>query len=87
MNQRKKGIKPPLFRNNPHGQLTSREPKTIETGGHRPTKPPIQHWGCKGDHMFRDCPHISDKVRAFHNVQRVEQWGTWVEIYPGSMHP
>jgi hypothetical protein len=36
MDQRKKGSKPPLFRNNPHGQPTSREPRMIEIGGQRP---------------------------------------------------
>jgi hypothetical protein len=33
MEQRKKGTKPPFFRNNPQGQPTSREPRMIETGG------------------------------------------------------
>ena len=42
MDQRKKGTKPPLFRNNHQGQPTSREPRTIETGGQRPRQPPIQ---------------------------------------------
>jgi hypothetical protein len=32
MDQRKKETKPPLFRNNPQGQPTSREPRMIETG-------------------------------------------------------
>jgi hypothetical protein len=35
-------------------------------------KTPIQCWGCKGDHKYRDSPHRSDKVRAFHNVPQVE---------------
>jgi hypothetical protein len=72
MDQRKKGTKPPFFRNNPQGQPTSREPRMIETGGQRPRKPPIQCWGFKGDHMFRDCPHRGEKVRIVHNVQQVE---------------
>jgi hypothetical protein len=33
MDQRKKGAKPPFFKNNPQGQPTSREPRTIETRG------------------------------------------------------
>jgi hypothetical protein len=61
MDQRKKGIKPPFFKNNPQGQTNSRVPRMIEIGGQRPRHPPIQCLGCKGDHMFRDCPHISDK--------------------------
>ena len=72
MDQRKKGTKPPFFINNPQGQPTSREPKMIETGGQRPRHPPIQCWGCKGDHMFKYFPHRGEKVRIVHNVQQVE---------------
>jgi hypothetical protein len=72
MDRRNKGTNPPFFRNNPRGQPTSREPKMIETGGQRPRQPPIQCWGCKGDHMFRDCPHRGEKVRIVHNVQKAE---------------
>ena len=43
-----------------------------KVGGQRPRKPPIQCWGCKGDHMFRDCPHRGEKVRIVHNVQQAE---------------
>jgi hypothetical protein len=73
MDQRKKGTKPPLFRNNPQGHPTSREPRVIEVGGQGPRQPPIQCWGCKGDHMFRDCPHRGEKVRIVHNVQQAEK--------------
>jgi hypothetical protein len=73
MDQRKKGYKPPFFRNNPPGQPTSREPKMIETGGQRPRKPPIQCWGCKGDHMFIDFPHRGEKVGIVHNVWQAEK--------------
>jgi hypothetical protein len=72
MDQRKKGTKPPFFINNPQGQPTSREPITIEIWGQRPRQPPIQFWGCKGDHMFIDCPQRGEKVRIFHNVQQDE---------------
>jgi hypothetical protein len=70
MDQRKKGSKPPFFKNNPQGQPNSKEPKMIETGGQRPKKPPIQCWGCKGNHMFRDCPHVGEKVSIVHNIQQ-----------------
>jgi hypothetical protein len=33
MDHRKKGTKPPFFRNSPRGQPTFKEPVTIETGG------------------------------------------------------
>jgi hypothetical protein len=44
----------------------------VEVGWKRPRKTPIQCWGCKGDHNYRDCPHKSDKVRAIHNVQQAK---------------
>jgi hypothetical protein len=70
MEQRKKGTKPPFFRNNSQGQLASKEPRMTETLGQRPRKPPIQCWGCGGDHMYRDFPHRGEKVRIVHNVQQ-----------------
>jgi hypothetical protein len=48
------------------------KPEMIETGGQRPRKPPIRCLGCKGDHMFIDCPHRGEKVRIFHNVHQAE---------------
>jgi hypothetical protein len=41
-----------------------------EVGGKRSRQTPIQCWGCKAGHKYRDCPHKSDKVRGFHNVQQ-----------------
>ena len=72
MEQRNKGTNLPFFRNNPRGQPASREPRKTDTVGKRPRKPPIQCWGYKGDHMFRDCPHRGEKVRTIHNVQEDE---------------
>jgi hypothetical protein len=72
MDHRKKGYKPPFFINNPQGQQSPRDPKTIEIGGQRPRQPPIQCWGCKEDHMYIDCPQRGEKGRTIHNVQQVE---------------
>jgi hypothetical protein len=72
MEQRKKGTKPPFFINNSQGQPTPKEPRMTETMGKRPRKPPIQCWGCGGDHMYRDFPHRGEKVRIVHNVQQDE---------------
>jgi hypothetical protein len=72
MDQRKKGAKPPFFRNNPQGQKMPKEPRTIDTGSQGPRQPPMQCWGCKGDHRFRDSPHRGEKGRVVHNVQRAE---------------
>jgi hypothetical protein len=44
----------------------------IETGGQGPRQPPIKCWGCGGDHMYRDCPHIGEKVRIVHNLQQAD---------------
>jgi hypothetical protein len=72
MDQRKKGAKLPFFINNPQGNQTSKEPRTIDIESQRPRQPPIQCWGCKGDHRFRYCPHRGEKGRVVHNVQQDE---------------
>ena len=72
MDQRKKGTKPPFFKNNTQGQPDFREPRMIEIGGQRPRKPPIQCWRCKEDHMFIDFPHRGERVRTIHNVKQDE---------------
>jgi hypothetical protein len=33
---------------------------------------PIQCWGCKENHKYRDCPHKNGKERFVNNVQQVE---------------
>jgi hypothetical protein len=72
MDQRKKGTKPSFFRNSPQGQPSFREPRKAEIGGKMPRQPPMECWGCKGNHRYRDCPHRNDKVRDVHNVQQAE---------------
>jgi hypothetical protein len=72
MDQRKRGAKPPFFRNNPQGQQMPKETRTIDIGSQGPRQPPMQCWGYKGDHRFRHCPQIGEKGRAIHNVQRAE---------------
>jgi hypothetical protein len=69
VDQRKKGFKPSFFRNSPP---TSKEHKMIEAQGQRPRQPPIQCWGCKGDHRFSGCPHRGEKGRIVYNVQQSE---------------
>jgi hypothetical protein len=70
--QRQKENKPPFFKNSPQGQPSFREQKMVEVGGKMPRQTPIQCWGYKGDHKYRDCLQKSDKVRVFHNVQQEE---------------
>jgi hypothetical protein len=69
MDQRKKGSKPPFFKNNPQWQQTHKETRVIDTGSQGPRQPPMQCWGYKGDHRFRDCPHRGEKGKVVHNVQ------------------
>jgi hypothetical protein len=69
--QRKKGAKPPFFRNTVQGQPTLKEPRMSETVGKNPWQQSIQCWSCGGDHMHRDFPQRGDKVRTVHNVQQV----------------
>jgi hypothetical protein len=33
---------------------------------------PIQCWGCKGNHKYRDCPYKNGKARIVHTVQQAE---------------
>jgi len=72
MDQRKKGTKPPFFRNSPQGQLSLREPRKAEVSWQMSRPPPMECWGCKENHRYRDFPHRNDKVRVLHNVQQDE---------------
>ena len=37
-----------------------------------PRQTPMECWGCKENHRYRDYPHKNDKVRVVHNVQQAE---------------
>jgi hypothetical protein len=66
--QRKKGTKPPFFRNTVQGQPISKEPRMTEAMETRPRQQPMKCWGCDGNHMFRDFPQRGEKVRTVHSV-------------------
>jgi hypothetical protein len=68
MDKRKKGTKPPFFRNNHQVKPYFREPRKVEVGGKMPRPPPMECWGCKENHRYRDFLHKNYKVRVFHNV-------------------
>jgi hypothetical protein len=68
--QRQKGNKPLFFRNSPQGQPSFREPRKVEVGEQMLRPPPMECWGYKGNHRYRECPHRKDKVRTVHNVQQ-----------------
>jgi hypothetical protein len=74
--QRKKGFKPPFFKNNSQenqqGQSTQNEHKTADSFGKRPRKQPVQCWGCEGNHLYRDFPHKGERMRIVHNIQEDE---------------
>jgi hypothetical protein len=70
--QGQKGNMPPFFKNNPWGQSSFRDPRKVEGSEHMPRSPPMECWGCKGNHRYRDCPHRKDKERTVHTVQQAE---------------
>jgi hypothetical protein len=70
--QRQKGNKPSFFRNSPQGKPYFRDPRKDKVGGQMPRLPPIECWGCNGNHRYIDCPHKNNKVRVFHSVQHAE---------------
>jgi hypothetical protein len=70
--QRQKGSKPSFFRNSPWGQSSFKEPRKVEGSEQMPRPPPMECWGCKGNHRYRDCPHRKDKARTVHTVQQAE---------------
>jgi hypothetical protein len=87
VDQRKKGAKPPFFKINPQGQKMPKEVKMIDTGSQGPRQPPMQCWGCKGDHRFKDCPHKGEKVGLFTMYSELKQWRTWAYMCQGFMQP
>jgi hypothetical protein len=74
--QRKKGFKPPFFRNNSQenqqGQETQNYHNTTDSFGKRPRKQPVQCWGCDGNHLYKDFPHKGEIMRIVHNIQEAE---------------
>jgi hypothetical protein len=75
-NQRsRKGFKPPFIRNetnrNHQDQYAKGESKKEDSLGKR-GRPPIQCWGCKEYHLYKDCPHKNDRVNTVHNVQGLQ---------------
>jgi predicted aspartyl protease len=70
--QMRKGFKPPFNRNEPNrnhqDQYAKGDSKKEDSLGKR-GKPPIQCWGCKEDHLYKDFPHKKDRVKIVHNIQ------------------
>jgi hypothetical protein len=70
--QRKKGFKPSFNRNEPNrnhqDQYAKGDFKKEDSLGKR-GRPPIQFWGCKEYHMYKDFPHRKERVKTVHNIQ------------------
>jgi hypothetical protein len=66
--QRKKGAKPPFFRNTTQGKKTLKELILSKIVEWRPRKQPIQCWGCGRNHVFRYCAQRGEKSKTVHNV-------------------
>ena len=47
-------------------------------------RPPIQRWGFKEDYMYKDFPHIKEKVKTMHNIQEAtkveDMWGIYAAL-------
>jgi hypothetical protein len=69
---RKKGNKPPLFRNNSQGKPNHNESQMLETLGKRPRKKPMKCLSCEGYHMYIEFPHRGEKLRTLHNIHHAE---------------
>jgi hypothetical protein len=70
--QRRKGFNPPFNRNEPNrnhqDQYARGDFKKEDSLGKR-GRPPIQCWGCKEDHLYKDFLHRKDRVNIVHNIQ------------------
>jgi hypothetical protein len=70
--RRRKGFKPHFNRNEPNinhqDQYAKGDSKKEDSLGKR-GRPPIQCWGCKEYHLYKDFPHIKDRVKTVHNIQ------------------
>ena len=43
---------------------------------------PLQHWGCGGEHVLRNCPRRNGNVIQVHNIQGVETVGQVARTIP-----
>jgi hypothetical protein len=70
--QRRKGFKPSFNRNEPNRnhqyQYAKGDFNKEDSLGKRGI-PPNQSWGCKEDHLYKDFPHRTDRVKTVHNIQ------------------
>jgi hypothetical protein len=77
--QRKKGFKPPFFRNNSEanqeGQESQNDQNNANSFGKIPRKQPVQCWGCGGNHLSKDDPHKEERARTFHKIQENRKMG------------
>jgi hypothetical protein len=37
-----------------------------------PRPPPMECWGCKGNHRYKDFPHRKDRARTVHTIQQAK---------------
>ena len=73
MDQRKKGAKTPFFRNNPQWKQMHKETRVIDIGTQGPRQPPMQCWGCKGDHSSEIVLTGAKKVGLFTMYNELRQ--------------
>jgi hypothetical protein len=70
--QRRKGFKPPFNRiesNRNHQDQYAKGDFNKEDSLGKRGRPPIQCWGCKENHLYKDFPHRKDRVNTMHTIQ------------------
>jgi hypothetical protein len=81
---RRKGFKPPFNRNelniNHQDKYAKDDFKKEYSLGKRGI-PPIQCWGCKEYHLYKDFPHRKDRAKTVHNIQEATTVGDMGIIY------
>jgi hypothetical protein len=71
--QRQKGFKSPVFRNNSQenqqDRVAQNEHKTTDSFGKTTRQQPVQCWGCEGNHLYS---HKGERMRTFQNIQEAK---------------
>ena len=74
--QRKKGFKPPFNRNiqnKNHQDHNAKDESKREDSLGKLGRPPIQFWGCKEDHMYKDFLTEKTKLRPCTTSKRIQR--------------
>jgi hypothetical protein len=71
-NRGRREVSLPFSETVPWEQSSFKEPRKVEGSEQMSRPPPMECWGCKGNHRYIDYPHRKDKARTVHTVQQAE---------------